>query len=345
MEGRRGRRHVHVSLCLLLCAGAFTQVIHHCVAQTEVTGVVVDRDGKPIPGVRFSICGFSTPSGDIKLYSGERSFGFTDKEGRFAIPHPGSDRSDELLDLQFDEDGGHFVVTNWLAARVPLSAHAPEFVDRVKPADSPLSVVMTEGKVLKGRIVERVNGQLAPVANAEIELQTPQAGDWYQNRQRTDRNGEFQFRISEPPKPRPWMLYYAGKRLTIDYEEVTPATVMVIEVSIKVTSNPEPGTASKTAVGPNREQSGTLDFINAEVPQVLAVYRELTGTEVDIPQNARVLRARITLQPRTRLSRLETVKLIETALREQAGVVLTHLDGKRVTVSYDDPVRSQAGQR
>jgi hypothetical protein len=38
------------------------------------------------------------------------------------------------------------------------------------------------------------------------------------------------------------------------------------------------------------------------------------------------------------LPRSELVRLIEAALREQGGVVLTHLDDKRVAVSYDDSV-------
>ncbi len=62
-----------------------------------------------------------------------------------------------------------------------------------------------------------------------------QEGHWYQHRQATDAKGEFQFRISEPPGPCQWMLYYAGKRFPIDYAQVTPETVMVLEMSVKMT--------------------------------------------------------------------------------------------------------------
>ena len=54
-----------------------------------------------------------------------------------------------------------------------------------------------------------------------------------------DAKGEFDFRISEPPGQRPWMLYYAGKRLAVDYAEVTPETVMVLEVGVKMTPSVE----------------------------------------------------------------------------------------------------------
>ena len=40
------------------------------------------------------------------------------------------------------------------------------------------------------------------------------------------------------------MIYYAGKRLTVDYAEVTPETVMVLEVGVKMTPKVEPGGAS-----------------------------------------------------------------------------------------------------
>jgi len=223
-------------------------------AQTSLTGLVVDRDGKPIQGVRYSVCGFSAPSGTRILYSGDRLFQFTGKDGTFVIPCP---RPNELLDLQFDEEGGSFVVTNGLATRVPPSAHAPAFLYKVKPADSPLRLVMTEGKVLRGRIVERGNDQIAPIPDAEVELQLPQADFWYQSKQHTDRKGEFQVRISQPPNGRTWMLYYAGKSVTIDYERVTPETVMVIKVGVEVTLNAEPDGAANGSQPIRSQKNGT----------------------------------------------------------------------------------------
>ncbi len=204
-------------LSLLICGILFPQLVHHSFAQTEVTGVVVNGDGKPIESVRCSVSGFPLPSEGHISYGGAPSFHFTDKEGRFSIPLP---RSDPLVDLQFD--GG---------------SHAPTFLYKVKPADSPLRVVMTEGKVLRGRIVERANDQVVPIIYAEVELRIPQRGFWYQCRQVTDNKGEFQFRISEPPQKYPWMLYYAGKKFTIEYAQVATDTVIVLEASVKMTSN------------------------------------------------------------------------------------------------------------
>jgi hypothetical protein len=213
-----------VQLSLLICGALLVQ---RCVAQTNVTGVVVDTDGKPIVGVRCCVSGFPQPSGGRIMYSGVQSFVFTDKEGRFSIPLP---RGDPLVDLQFD--GGE---------------HAPVFLYKVRPADSPLRVVMPEGKVLRGRIVEHVKDEVVPIPHALVELQMSQEGSWYQYRQATDAKGEFQFRVSEPPGKRPWMLCYAGKRFPVDYAQVTPETVMVLEVSIKMTPSAEPSAPANGA--------------------------------------------------------------------------------------------------
>jgi hypothetical protein len=100
-------------------------------------------------------------------------------------------------------------------------------------------VVLTEGKVLRGRIIERVRDAVLPIPHAEVELRLPQEDAWYQCRRATDAKGEFEFRIPEPPGKSPWMLYYAGKTLAVDYAQVTPETVMVLEVGVKMTPSAE----------------------------------------------------------------------------------------------------------
>src|SRR5437867_1815927 len=127
------------SVLLLICGALLVQ---HCTAQTNITGATVDADGKPIGGVRCAVSGFPQPSGGRIIYSGVQRFVFTDKVGGFSIPLP---RGDPLVDLQFD--GGE---------------HAPLFLYRIRPVDSPLRVVAPDGKILRGRIVERVKDALMP---------------------------------------------------------------------------------------------------------------------------------------------------------------------------------------
>jgi hypothetical protein len=206
-----------LQICVLIFAALLVQ---HGAAQTNVTGVVVDTGGRPIAGVRC------VPSGSREL--GWPSSYITDEEGKFAVPlFPAM----PTLGLQFDRQ----------------VSHAPVFLYHVRATDSPLRVVMTEGKLLRGRIVERVKGEAVPVTYALIELQMPQGDVWYQSRQMTDAKGEFQFRISEPPGKWPWMLSYAGVTLPVDYAQVTAETVMVLEVSVKMTPSAEPNGGANAA--------------------------------------------------------------------------------------------------
>ena len=102
-----------------------------------------------------------------------------------------------------------------------------------------------------------------------------------------------------------------------------------------------PEVAATDGAGINPEARGTLSLINADVRQVLALYSGLTGTELEMPKDAPVPRWTITLEDRSGRPGVEIAKLIEAVLRDQAGVVLTHLDGKRVAVSYDDSARNR----
>ena len=178
-------------------------------------------------GVRCVISGYYDASGGRIHYSGVPGFHFADNQGQFSLPLP---RSDPFVDLQFDD-----------------GKHGPVFLDKIKPADSPLRVVMPEGKVLRGRIVEHVRDAVVPIPHCMVELRMPQEGACYERKQVTDDKGEFQFRVSEARGKRSWMLYLGGKWLPVDYAQVTPETVMVLEVSVKMTPIAEPSAPANVA--------------------------------------------------------------------------------------------------
>ncbi|HEX5218963.1 MAG TPA: hypothetical protein VFZ59_05300 [Verrucomicrobiae bacterium] len=119
-----------------------------------------------------------------------------------------------MVDLQFD-----------------CGTHAPVFLYEVQPATSPLKVVMRKGKELKGRIVD---GQGVPIQQTLLELQMAQSDRWYQRREHTDRLGEFRFRISEPPSGNSWLLNYGGKVFTIDYNQITPETIVELRINVQM---------------------------------------------------------------------------------------------------------------
>ena len=196
----------------LLAGMVFLVAASHGSAGTNVTGVVVDSAGKPLEGVSCLLSGTPTRSGQHVIFTAIHEPVFTDKEGRFSIAITAG--PEFLADLQFDEGN-----------------HAPVFLYSVGPEDSPLKVVMTEGKILRGRIVDEKH---EPIAHAEIELQLGQQDLWYQRKGITDTNGVFQFRITKPPQKSPWILQYAGKRFEIDYNIVDLNAQYTLQANVQI---------------------------------------------------------------------------------------------------------------
>ena len=81
---------------------------------------------------------------------------------------------------------------------------------------------------------------------------------------------------------------------------------------------------------------GALYFKAMDVVQVLPIYAEMLQKKLVISPLVKKVRNTITLGPVNGLTTAEGLRLIEKALREQAGVVITKIDEKTVLVSYDD---------
>ena len=79
-----------------------------------------------------------------------------------------------------------------------------------------------------------------------------------------------------------------------------------------------------------------LDFKNAEVRQALLLYKAMSGLDLVGDSRVKTVRFPGTLQSPAPLDEAEATKLIEKALVEQAGVVITRLDGQRASVTYND---------
>lgn len=80
---------------------------------------------------------------------------------------------------------------------------------------------------------------------------------------------------------------------------------------------------------------GSIRFSNAEVSQVLPIYRAMTGRELVVDSRVKTVRHTITLEAQA-AGKEEGAKLIEKALLSQAGIVITRLDKKRASVTYND---------
>ena len=84
------------------------------------------------------------------------------------------------------------------------------------------------------------------------------------------------------------------------------------------------------------EASGIFDFKGAPPENLLSAYEELSGLELIISSHVRALSTPINLKTERTVSRNEAEDLIKRALLLQAGIVITRLDEKRASVTYND---------
>jgi hypothetical protein len=83
----------------------------------------------------------------------------------------------------------------------------------------------------------------------------------------------------------------------------------------------------------------SLNWVNVPVDQVLDFYKKSTKSELHIGRDVSQTTHGITLQFRGSPEAL--TPLIEQALLKQAGIVITHLDDKRASVTYNNQLELQ----
>jgi len=172
----------------------------------RIRGVVRDEAGMPLAQVKVQVCGmekFSEGTWSRELRLGLMPSYATDKEGRFLIP---IGELGMAYDLYFDKVG-----------------FAPTFLYRVAGSSNELSVVMKPGVAVTGTVRQRVDGKLAPVSGASVELRRPYVDLWYQQRTLTDDQGRYAFRVTPPPADRKWQIVFAGKVVQVEVNEGQPA--------------------------------------------------------------------------------------------------------------------------
>ena len=80
---------------------------------------------------------------------------------------------------------------------------------------------------------------------------------------------------------------------------------------------------------------GVILLKDMEIRQAMDVYVGLTGAELQVEQGVWEVAAKISLDAGPGLTRAEGVRLMEQALRDQAGILMVHLDATHVLVKYD----------
>ena len=92
------------------------------------------------------------------------------------------------------------------------------------------------------------------------------------------------------------------------------------------------------------EPPGLVDMVQARPIQIVFLYADFSDLELIISSEAYKVHSPITLQRGRPMEQAEMLKFIERALVEQAGIVITKLDEKRASVTYNDklPVKPVA---
>lgn len=87
------------------------------------------------------------------------------------------------------------------------------------------------------------------------------------------------------------------------------------------------------------EQRGAMRFVEQSVSTMLNTWQQLTGKTLVLEYDQQKVYPTITLEPKGSFTASEASDLIAKALREQAGIVMTPMDAKRVKVSNQSPTK------
>ena len=88
-----------------------------------------------------------------------------------------------------------------------------------------------------------------------------------------------------------------------------------------------------SAVFATPEPGFTLDISSDELQDVLHTYAMLSGLELVESSEVKAIHTLVTIQPIHQVTKAEALKLIEEAVKDQAGVVIKRLDDKKVSVT------------
>jgi type II secretory pathway component GspD/PulD (secretin) len=89
---------------------------------------------------------------------------------------------------------------------------------------------------------------------------------------------------------------------------------------------------------------GFINFVATPVGDALRIYKDFTSQELVMASNVKHAPGGITLKTERALTKSEATKLLEQALLEQAAVIITRLDEKRVSVTYNDALKIRPAQ-
>jgi hypothetical protein len=94
-------------------------------------------------------------------------------------------------------------------------------------------------------------------------------------------------------------------------------------------SAPPPPVPETTSPAPALEPKGKLNFTNLDLTQVLALYRSMSGLELEMDPRIGLIHAGITITNSANVTMKEAVQQLDQALLDQAGIIVTHTSTNR----------------
>ena len=82
--------------------------------------------------------------------------------------------------------------------------------------------------------------------------------------------------------------------------------------------------------------AGMMNLENVPASEVLTIYKQMSGLELVVDSRAKRVTSPVTFKTTTPLKKEEAMKLIQSSLLKQAGIVITPLDDKQASVTFND---------
>jgi type II secretory pathway component GspD/PulD (secretin) len=82
--------------------------------------------------------------------------------------------------------------------------------------------------------------------------------------------------------------------------------------------------------------SGMMNLENVSASEVVTLYKQMSGLELVVDSRAKRVTSPVTFKTTKPLTKAEALKLIQSALLKQAGIVITPLDDKQASVTFND---------
>jgi PBP1b-binding outer membrane lipoprotein LpoB len=110
-------------------------------------------------------------------------------------------------------------------------------------------------------------------------------------------------------------------------KHVTMALAVLAAVACGCSRSPQTPAAHEEII-----PAGAIKFINTDLPTVLAIYQEMSRSSLDIEEQIKQIHPLIRFENTEAMTRSQALGLLEKALHDQAGIIVTHVDTNHISL-------------